>query len=122
MRRLSPRRARTFYNLADALVPPPGPGEPGAGDVDLVPALEAWLAGEGRGRARQVRGILWALEWQARLRGRREGFSWLPREERRALWRRWERSRLPPRRRAAAELAAEVQRLWRARGHSAEGA
>jgi len=122
MDRLSPRRARTFYNLADALVPSPGPEDPGAGDVDLVPALEAWLAGEGRGRARRVRGVLWALEWQARLRGRAGGFSWLPREERRALWRRWEHSRLPPRRRAAAELAAEVHRLWRDRGHSAEGA
>jgi len=121
MRGLSPHRARTFYNLADALVPAPGPAEPGAGDVDLVPALEAWLAGAaGRGRARRVRGILWALEWQARLRGRLRGFSWLSRDERRALWRRWERSRLPPRRRAAAELTAQVHRLWRA--HSAEGA
>lgn len=119
VRRLPPRRARTFYNLADALVPP-GDG-PGAGDVDLVPVLEARLARPGpRGAARALglRALLWALEWQARLRGRRRGFSWLSRAERAALWRRWRESRLPPRRRAAAALEALVGELWRERARS----
>jgi hypothetical protein len=103
---LSPRAARTFYNVADALVPPGPRGEPGAGDLDLVPALERRLRGEGVGAVRRLWLLLAVLEAQPRAtpRGRR-GFSWLPREERRRLLDAWRGSRIPARRRALARLA-----------------
>jgi len=117
-RSLSPRAARTFYNAADALVPPAG--GPGAGDVDLVPALETRLAGWSPLRRLGFVGLLAALEWQPLLR-RRRGFSRLPRAERARLLRRWEESRLAPRRAAARALRELVVDLFR-ESQSREGA
>jgi hypothetical protein len=112
---LSGRAARTFYNAADALCPPePGPG---AGDVDLCPLLEERLAGRPV-RTRALRLHLWLLEWQPRLRLQR-GFSFLPRERRRALLAGWEASAFPPRRRAARALRRMVEELF---AQSGEGA
>jgi len=109
VRLLSPRAARTFYNAADALVPPGFAGEPGAGDLDLVPELERRLRGEGVGAVRRLWLLLAILEAQPRatLRARR-GFSWLPRAERRRILEAWRRSRIPARRRALAHLAGLV--------------
>jgi hypothetical protein len=106
---LSPRAARIFYNVADALVPPGPGGEPGAGDLDLVPELERRLRGEGVGAVRRLWLLLAILEAQPRatLRARR-GFSWLPRAERRRILDAWRRSRIPARRRALARLAGLV--------------
>jgi hypothetical protein len=108
-RLLSPRAARTFYNAADALVPPGSQGEPGAGDLDLVPELERRLRGEGVGAVRRLWLLLAILEAQPRgSPGARRGFSWLPREERRRILEAWRRSRIPARRRAVAWLAQLV--------------
>lgn len=115
---LSPRAARTFYNAADALVPP-GDG-PGAGDVDLVPALETRLTRWGPLRRLGFVSLLAALEWQP-LALRRRGFSRLPRAERARLLGRWERSRLAPRRAAARALRDLVVDLFR-ESQSREGA
>jgi hypothetical protein len=122
-RLLSPRAARTFYNAADALVPP-SPGEPGAGDLDLVPELERRLRGEGVGAVRRLWSLLATLEWQpvATLSARR-GFSTLPRERRRAILEGWRRSRIPARRRALARLSGLVDECFAARrGQSEPGA
>jgi hypothetical protein len=114
-RALSGRAARTFYNAADALLPPqPGPG---AGDVDLAPLLEERLAGSPL-RARALRLQLWLLEWQPRLRLQR-GFSFLPRERRRELLQRAEASAFPPRRRAARALRRLVEELFAQSGAGA---
>jgi hypothetical protein len=114
-RLLSPRAARTFYNAADALVPPGPRGEPGAGDLDLVPELERRLRFEGVGAVRRLWLLLAILEGQplATLRSR-SGFSWLPREERRRVLDAWRRSRIPARRRALARLAARVDECFAA--------
>jgi hypothetical protein len=114
-RLLSPRAARTFYNAADALVPPGPGGEPGAGDLDLVPELERRLRFEGVGAVRRLWLLLAILEAQplATLRARR-GFSWLPREERRRILDAWRRSRIPARRRAVEWLAALVEGCYAA--------
>ena len=74
---LTPGIARTLYNVADAL-------EPG-GRTDVlaemgVPAL-------------RLRLLLRALEWRSRLRYGR-GYSWQPRERRRALLESWPGSRV----------------------------
>jgi len=105
---LSGRSARTFYNAADALLPPES--GPGGGDVDLGPLLEERLAGS-RLRTRALRLQLWLLEWQPRLRLQR-GFSFLPRERRRELLQRGESSSFPPRRRAARALRRLVEELF----------
>jgi hypothetical protein len=112
---LSGRAARTFYNAADALLPP-GPGR-GAGDVDLCLLLEERLAGRPL-RSRALRLRLWLLEWRPRLRLQR-GFSFLPLERRRALLARWEDSAFPPRRRAVRALRCLVEELF---AQSGEGA
>jgi hypothetical protein len=114
-RLLSPRAARTFYNAADALVPPGPGGEPGAGDLDLVPELEQRLRFEGVGAVRRLWLLLAILEAQplATLRARR-GFSWLPREERRRILDAWRRSRIAARRRAVEGLAALVEGCYAA--------
>ncbi len=107
---LSPRAARTFYNAADALVPPGPRGEPGAGDLDLVPELERRLRSEGVGAVRRLWLLLAILEAQplATLQARR-GFSWLPREDRRRILDAWRRSRIPARRRGVERLAGLVE-------------
>lgn len=114
-RLLSPRAARTFYNAADALVPPGPDGEPGAGDVDLVPELERQLRFQGVGAARRLTCLLAALEWEPvlALRGR-AGFSWLPREARRRILDAWARSRIPTRRLALARLEGLVRECFAA--------
>jgi hypothetical protein len=85
---LSPRAARVLYNVADALA-----GE-GAPPVDVAPAVEREIRHRGVGTARRVWLLLFLIEWLpiATLRERR-GFSWLPRERRRALLAGWERTR-----------------------------
>jgi len=101
-RPLSPARYRTFYNLADAWLPP------GTRGCDLAPALDARLRAWSPLRRRGLAAGLALLEWQPRLRGRRS-FSWLPREERVRCLGGWERSRMAPRRQAAARLRALVE-------------
>jgi hypothetical protein len=101
-RPLSPARYRTFYNAADAWLPP------GAEGCDLAPALDARLRAWSPLRRAGLAAGLALLEWQPRLRGQR-GFSWLPREERARCLVRWERSRVPPRREAAARLRALME-------------
>ena len=123
LRRLSPRAARTFYNAADALVPPGPRGEPGAGDLDLVPELERRLGCAGVSAVRRLWLLLAILEAQplVTLRARR-GFSWLPRAQRRRILDAWRRSRIPARRRAAEWLAGLVQRCYAAESGGAEPA
>jgi hypothetical protein len=101
---LSPRAARVLYNVADALA-----GE-GAPPVDVAPAVEQAIRHRGVGAARRVWLLLLCIEWQpvASFRERR-GFSWLPRERRRALLEGWERSGFAPRRRAFAELRGWIE-------------
>jgi hypothetical protein len=108
--RLSPRNARTFYAAADALAPPDG--GPGAGDVDLAPALDARLAGWGAARRTSLLAFLVALEALPRLAGR-GGFSWLPRADRARLLARVERWPLPGLRGEARRLRELVAGLWR---------
>jgi hypothetical protein len=109
-RLLSPRAARTFYNAADALVPPGPRGEPGAGDLDLVPELERRLRFEGVGAVRRLWLLLAILEAQPLVTLRsRSGFSWLPREERRRILDAWRCSRIAARRRGVERLAALVE-------------
>lgn len=98
--RLPPRAARVLYNVDDALAPA------GEAPVDVVPFVSSALAREGRAAALRARLLLRCLEWQPLVTASgRRGFSWLPRERRRELLARWERSRLPARRRAHAWLA-----------------
>jgi len=71
---LPPRAARVYYNAADAWL-----GE-SAPDVDRVAALDL----DERARRRLARRLA-LLEWSPRLLlHSRRGFSWLPREARRA--------------------------------------
>ncbi len=108
---LSPRASRTLYNVADTLVPA-GPG-PGAADVDLAPAVEQELRGQGVGAVRRTWLVLTLLEWWPilTLRGRRS-FSWTPLEGRRQLLTAWRESRLAWRRAALASLEALVLGAW----------
>jgi hypothetical protein len=101
---LSPRAARVLYNVADALA------EESAPVVDVAPFVERALRQRGVDAARRLWLLLLCIEWQplATLRAGR-GFSWLPRERRRALLEGWERSRLGPRRRAFAELRGWIE-------------
>ena len=102
---LSPRSARTLYNVADALFPPAFGGGLGGGDVDVAPAVERQLRGQGVGAARRCWALLAGIEWQPVVTLRaRTGFSRLPRARRQTLLATWERSRIPARRRALAEL------------------
>lgn len=99
---LPPRAARTFYNVADAWLPPD------AGERDLVAALAPHLPGPAE-RARLARALAW-LEWSPRLLlHAASGLSWLPRDERRAWLDRLERS--GPFRRAAARAHRAVRHL-----------
>lgn len=100
---LSPRAARVLYNVADAL---PGAGEP---PVDVAPAVEREIRHRGVGTARRVWLMLFLIEWLplATFRARR-GFSWLPRERRRALLAGWEH------RRGFAELRGWIEAARRA--------
>lgn len=118
---LSARGARTFYNVADALVPPgPGPaGAPGAGDVDLLPALHRrWTQGATpRGSQGAMPPACTVERWLARIERAprlrlRPRFSKLPREERVRLLARWEGSPWPARRAAARGLRELVTELW----------
>lgn len=72
---LAPRRARTFYAVADAL---------GAGERDLAPDLARWLEAA---PAREARGLLRFLALLEQLpratRAGRHGFAWLSRDARR---------------------------------------
>lgn len=115
MNSLSPRLARTFYNVADALVPPGGT-EAGGGDVDLVPALLAHLTAGPPRRGRALRAALRCIEWGPILGLRsRRGFSQLPLAERIRHLQRWEESRWAPRRRALLGLRELVTALHRER-------
>lgn len=108
---LPPRAARVYYNAADAWL------GSAAGDVDRVAALTDRLAGE-RERRRLARRLV-LLEWSPRLLLRsRRGFSWLPREARRAWLDRLAQSRAHVVRAAIADL----ERLVRASSQSFEGA
>jgi hypothetical protein len=119
---LSPRAARTFYNVADALVPPGPDGRPGAGDRDLWPAVERRLRHEGPGAARRIGAALALVEWLPVLDWRRRrGFSHLPLARRRALLERWERSRVGPLSHAIRGLRERVRRAM-ASGQSSDGA
>jgi hypothetical protein len=74
--RLTPRRARVLYNVADAW-------RPERAGADAVAALDAVLASP-RARRRIERTLAW-IEWSPRLAlASARGFSWLPRAERRA--------------------------------------
>lgn len=100
---LRPRAARVFYNVADAWL-----ADGGARDV--VAELAALDLGE---RAhRRIERVLWLVEWSPRLALRaRSGFSWLPREARRA-WLERLATRGPRRmRRAIGELHGLVARV-----------
>jgi hypothetical protein len=102
-RALPASSARTLYNVADALAAR-------GGDVDVAPSLERRLAARGPAAARRVRRLLRFIEWQPvlALRGLRR-FSWLPREQRRRQLLRLERSLLPGRRSAFAELRGFIE-------------
>ena len=110
---LSPARARTLYAVADALLPPSpgdeGAANPGGGDVDLAPAVEARLARAERGRVWETRVLLFLLEWWPRLalRGAR-GFSWLSRAERLRVLESFQHGRFEICRRASRELRTLV--------------
>jgi len=107
-------RARTFYNVADALIPP-GEGRPGGGELDLVPASEERLRALDPRSARQLLALLWLLEWQPRFCLRSlSGFSWLPRTERRVLLEGWRLSRLALCRRLFHDLQALVREAYAA--------
>jgi hypothetical protein len=111
---LPPPAARTFYNVADALLPPE-PGRPGGGDVDLLAVIERSETLRAHADWRRVRRALRWIEWGPRLALRApRGFSWLPRERRRALLERWSGSRLEVRRRDLGELVRLVQGAWEA--------
>ncbi len=104
---LSARASRTFYNVADAVVP--SASGAGAGDVDLIPWVERSLRSRGLGAARRTWLVLTALEWWpiVTLQARR-GFSRAPLERRRSVLASWSRSRLSVRREALRSLEALV--------------
>jgi hypothetical protein len=119
---LSARAARTFYNVADAFVPPGSDGRPGAGDRDLWPAVERRLRHEGPPAARRTWAALALVEWLPVLDPRvRRGFSHLPLARRRALLERWERSRVGPLSRAVRALRERVRRALES-AQSSDGA
>lgn len=102
---LSPRAVRVLYNVSDAIAADAAP------PVDVAPAIEREIRRRGVGAARRAWLLLQWIEWRPRLELRaRRGFSWLPREERRALLRSIERSRLAPLRRSFAELRGWIER------------
>lgn len=74
------RAARTLYNAADA----------------LHPGLSLDVMAERAGVDRRLTWLLEALEWRSRLRFGR-GFSWQPRERRRALLESWPGRAVRPR-------------------------
>jgi hypothetical protein len=83
---LPPAAARTFYAVADAWLPPAGPGRPGAGDVDLAPFAARALDAAGPVEGRRVVRFLRLLEQLPRavpvLPAARHGFSWMERGDR----------------------------------------
>jgi hypothetical protein len=108
---LSARAARVLYNVADALA------AEGAPAFDVAPAVERAIRHRGVATARRTWLLLQWIEWLPRLTFRaRRGFSWLPREERRAWLRAVEGSRIPALRRAFAELRGWIEKA------AAEGA
>ena len=97
---LSPRAARVLYNVSDVLAPA----------VDVAPAVERAIRHRGVGTARRTWLLLQWIEWLPRLALKsRRGFSWLPREERRAWLDAVERSRLAPVRSTFAELRGWIE-------------
>lgn len=80
MNRLPPEAHRTFYNVADALLPP----APGAVGVDWAPGVEAAVARSGEASARRLLAILSRLEARPLVGWRARAFSRLPRSERSA--------------------------------------
>lgn len=114
---LSARAARILYNVDDALK---RDGDP---PVDVAPHVARVLRHRGVGAARRAWLLLCALEWQPRATlASRRGFSWLPRERRRALLASWETSRLPARRRAFTWLAGLLAEARAAAGAHSSGA
>ena len=110
---LPARPARTFYNVADALIPPGPDSGLGAGGADLAPDAARLLRERGAGERRRFLWSLWCLEWQpvVTLRGR-GSFSQLPRERRATILRGWQRSRLALFRRAFYLLDDVVREAW----------
>ena len=101
MNRLPPEAHRTFYNVADALLPP----APGAVALDWAPRVEAFLARRGEASARRLLRILARLEARLGRGWRARAFSRLPRRERAAVLAAWARH---PRRRADHAWLLEV--------------
>jgi hypothetical protein len=90
---LSARASRTFYNVADAVVP--AASGAGAGDLDLIPCVERSLRSRGVGAARRTWLVLMALEWWpvVTLQARR-GFSRASLDRRQQILESWLGSRL----------------------------
>jgi hypothetical protein len=102
---LSPRAARVLYNVTDAIAPD------GAPAVDVAPEVERAIRHRGVGTARRMWLLLQWIEWLPRLTLKsRRGFSWLPREERRAWTLAVEKSRLAPVRRTFADLRGWIEK------------
>ncbi len=102
---LSRRSARTLYNVADAWFP-----EERGSALDVAPGVERRIRWAGVGAARSTWLLLRALEWRPVVTLREpRGFSWLPRDERRALLDRWAAGRLGPRRRALSRLRGWIE-------------
>jgi hypothetical protein len=98
---LRPRAARVFYNVADAW-------HPDEGAHDAVAALAA--CGLGDRERRRLERMFWWIEWSPRVAlHSRRGFSWLPREARRAWLERL--AARGPGRRAIAELRRLCERV-----------
>jgi hypothetical protein len=105
---LSPRAARVLYNVSDVLTP---------GAVDVAPAVERAIRHRGVGTARRMWLLLQWIEWLPRLALKsRRGFSWLPRDDRRAWILAVEKSRLAPVRRAFAELRGWIEKAAQSSG------
>jgi hypothetical protein len=93
-----------LYNVADVLAPA----------VDVAPAIEQAIRHRGVATARRMWLLLEWIEWLPRLALKsRRGFSWLPREERRAWVRAVEASRIPPIRSTFAELREWIEKAAR---------
>ncbi len=77
--------------------------------MDVAPFVETRLAHAERSRVREIRIMLFLLEWWPRLalRGRR-GFSWLTRAERLRVLESFQHSTFRSGRRASSELRALV--------------
>lgn len=113
--RFSREAARTFYNAADALLPP----APGAVAIDWMPAVEACVARRGEAVARRLSALLARLErapvgWRSH-----RTFSRLAREERAAWLARWAAD---PRRGADHALLLELLAAAGAEAQSESGA